>query len=273
MNPTTRRLMLTARPSSIFRLQNQTPDWIQDLEHLAVYPSDMGPLLNKLYACVPSDMRERLAYRIANSRYHHAVKACDDTYLTEWLQQRFLQVVNSVQAGHLPEQREHLRRTATSALSTWLRNHPNLRENFASLVGECFYMTVPRAWPADQLAMVVDTVVPRQFRTAMFYEKILGNAPHLTVVAAGHVQEHCHIMQLSRTQCRYAAALPGGWFALYPESELGEQINGLFQMMGTLDHYDPNMLRVALGMQAARGVPQIALPAGFDAAVCAPVAH
>lgn len=265
MTPLTRRLMLTARPSSIFRLQNLTPDWLQDIEHIMLYPSDMGALLNNLYASAPAKARQRLAYFISNSRYHHSVKSCDDVYLTEWMQQRFLQVVRSIEAGHLPEQRDGLRRTSTSVLSTWLRNNTHLRENFATLVGECFYMCVPRVWHADKLEMVLDTVVPRQFRTQWFYEKILGNAPHLTVVAARHVQEDRHIMQLSRTQCRYAAALPGGWFALYPQSARGEKINGLFGMMGTLDHYDPDMLRGALNMQNYPAVEQAELPAGFDA--------
>lgn len=269
MNPTTRRLMLTARPSSIFRLQSQTTTWIEDLEHLAEYPSDMGPLLNKLYARTPTDERQRLAWRIANSRYHHAVKVCDDIYLTEWLQQRFLQVVSSIQAGHSCEQRENLRRTATSALSTWLRNQPLLRDNFASIAGVCFYLTVPKVWRADKLEMVLDTVVPRQFRTPQFYENVLGNVPHLTVVAARHVQEHAHIMQLSPTQCRYAAAMPGGWFALYPQSEYGEQINGLFEVMNTLGHYDPDMLRTALDLQAPALV-QMELPEHFDAFASVP---
>lgn len=270
MNPTTRRLMLTARPSSIFRLQAQTPDWIQDLTHLAEYPSDMGRLLNKLYAHTPLPERQRLAWRIANSRYHHVVKTCDAIYLTEWLQPRFLQVVSSVQAGHLPEQRESFRRTTTSVLSTWLRNQPHLRDNFASIAGVCFYLTVPRTWPAAQLEMVLDTVVPRQFRTPQFYEKILGHAPHLTVVAAQHVQEHAHIMQLSPTQCRYAAAMPGGWFALYPQSKYAEQINGLFEVMNTLGHYDPDMLRAALNLQAPTLV-QMELPENFDALASVPI--
>ena len=55
MTPLTRRLMLTARPSSIFRLQNRTPDWLQDIEHIMLYPSDMGVLLNNLYASAPAN--------------------------------------------------------------------------------------------------------------------------------------------------------------------------------------------------------------------------
>ncbi len=270
MTPLTRRLMLTARPSSIFRLQNRTPDWLQDIEHIMLYPSDMGVLLNNLYASAPANARQRLAFFISNSRYHHTVKSCDDVYLLEWMQQRFLQVVRSIEAGHLPEQRDSLRRTSTSVLSTWLRSNPRLRENFAALVGECFYMTVPRIWPADKLGMVLDTVVPRQFRTPLFYEKILENAPHLTVVAARHVQEDRHIMQLSHTQCRYAAALPGGWFALYPASERREKINGVFQVMGTLDHYNPDLLRVALNMQEPPVSVQTELPVGFDSMAGAP---
>lgn len=268
MNPTTRKAMLKARPSSIFRLQAQTSTWLADTEQLMAFPSDMGALLNKLYDRTPSNQRANFAFFLSNSKYHHVVKSCDEEYLTVWLQQRFSQVVNSMKAGHLPEQRDSLRRTATSVLSTWLRESPHLRNDFAALVGECFYMNVPRVWPADKLEHALETVIPRQFRTPLFYEKILGNAPHLTVVSARHVQEHRHIMQLSRTQCRYAAALPGGWRALYPQSVHAEQINSVFEVMGTLDYYDPDTLRTALGMQSVPTTIEAELPAGFDTAAC-----
>lgn len=268
MNPTTRQAMLKARPSAIFRLQAQTSTWLADTEHLMDFPSDMGPLFNKLYACTSRDKRFGLAFFLSRSKYHHVVKSCDEVYLTQWLEQRFAQVADSMKMGHLPEQRESLRRTTTSVLSTWLREQPSLRSDFAALVGECFYMTVPRTWAADKLEHALETVIPRQFRTPLFYEKILGNAPHLMVVSARHVQEHRHIMQLSRTQCRYAAALPGGWHALYPQSEHAEKINSVFEIMGTLDHYDPDALRTALGMQSVPTIIQAELPAGFDTVAC-----
>ena len=266
MQKTARRIMLKKRPSAIFRLQTLTQHWVEEVDLVLNYRSNVSALVNKLYARVPEEARSELAGFIADSKYHHVVKLCDNVYLKEWLKQRFLQVVRSIEVGHHPEQPEALRRTATSTLATWLRRSPQLRENFAAVVGECFYATVPRVWHAAKLEMVLDTVVPRQFRTPHFFEKILRQAPHLTAVAAQHVQEDRHLMQLSRTQCRYVAALPGGWFSLYPKSERGEQINGLFEMMGTLDHYDPDMMRVALKMQDHALAVQTELPTGFDVA-------
>lgn len=248
------RLLLSFAPQE--SSEHGHAKWLDALKAVAEQPAHVSKVLSKHYHTLAPQLRAKAAVIIAGSASGDHMTSPDATYLYAWLHHSLLNIGRQVDYSGLGQ--GPVGGMTASVLSAWLREQPSLCASLAAGCGEAFNQTHLYSYPAHTMERMLNSMVPRKYRTATFYVSLLETLPQLLPVAAMHLDETACLRQLDSAQCKLAATI--GWDALYPTSVRSASVNAALNTMATLDVYDTMFLRASLALEPPPQLDTLQLP-------------
>lgn len=231
--------------------------WLASLKIVAAQSNHVSKTLNTHYHSLAQEFRPKAALIIAASDSGDHMRTPDTTYLYAWLTHTLLQTSKTLTMGY-GGQNTNLGGRSASVLSAWLQENAVLRESLSELCGEAFNKTHLYSYPPHVMETLIDNAIPKKYRTASFYTKLLFKLPQFLPAAAPHIEETVCLRQMDSAQCKIAASL--GWRALYPQSTTSKEVDEVLGMMKTLDTFDPMVLHTWLSLSPTPVIDSMPLP-------------